>query len=48
MSTHAQRHYKKRMIQAAASREVIRCDVETVEWVQAAEADAPADGPKRF
>jgi phage major head subunit gpT-like protein len=48
MSTHAQRHYKKRMIQAASSREVIRCDVEAVEWVQAAEADAPADGSKRF
>lgn len=43
------RREKRRMIRAAAKPQPILCDVETVEWVKAAEGDTPTDdAPKRF
>jgi hypothetical protein len=50
MSKHSDRHKKQYMIRAAANAtHPILCEVESVEWIKAAEGETPAaDAPKRF
>ncbi len=46
MSKHSKRHYKARMIRAAAANHVILGEAESVEWIAGAEESG--DSPKRF
>jgi hypothetical protein len=50
MSKHSDRHKKRCMIRAAENAQhPILCEVESVEWIKAAEGEPPAaDAPKRF
>lgn len=49
MSKHTERRHKAKMIRAAAAPHSIQCDVESIDWIKAAEGEQPAaDAPKRF